>query len=136
MNTAIGTSSPCFMMIEKTNRTLGTMREGRANRKELHTVPMSASSPCVPLKNDTKGIKTMGRQSRSQLQSNICAENREVPWDSPAWRRKNLVFKVLVAAVKGRRGRFVAASQHLRPKDMRRIILQENWNGQRKHFST
>lgn len=75
------------------------------------------------------------QQPQSQLQSRICARNGEIRWDTLSWRRKNLVIKVLVTVAKGRRGRFVTSSQHLRPKDMKCIILQQNWNEHRKHFS-
>lgn len=124
-------------MIKKANRTLGTVREPEpTEQNENRTLcPHLLQVPTIPLKNDEKDIEMIEQQPQSQLHSSICARNGEVHWDTLFWRRNNLVFKALVSTTKSWRGRFVASSQHLRPKDIKRIILQQNWNEHRKHFS-
>jgi len=51
-------------------------------------------------------------------EQHLCRERRAT-LGLPSLEKRNLIFRVLVAAAKRKRGRFVAASQHLRPKDMK-----------------
>lgn len=135
MHNAVGTLSPCFRKVERANKTQRTMGEGKAERIERRIpVLVSASRPCCY----SQKWHSIYRNNRATATSQFRATfvwGTEAPWDSPAWGRGNLVFHALVAAAKGGMGRFVAPSQYLRPKDMKLIILQQNWNEQRKHFS-